>query len=77
MKTVWANKQAEQIEYCERKHREAGLPIMVRCFCGKNVLLKEAYKCYYCEEYFCEDCAAIHFGKTREQYEADKAGAAL
>jgi hypothetical protein len=44
----------------------------VTCGCGRRIPLRFAYRCYYCFEYFCEDCAAIHYGKTREQYRAEK-----
>lgn len=36
--------------------------------CGKQVSIMYAYKCLYCNFWFCGSCAEIHFGKTREQY---------
>lgn len=39
-----------------------------RTSCGKIIEIHKAYKCLYCEFYFCKDCAEKHFGKTREQY---------
>jgi len=45
---------------------------MVTCRCGRKIPLRFAFKCFYCGKYFCDFCAAIHFGKTREKYEADK-----
>lgn len=36
--------------------------------CGRWVRIDMAYKCLYCEFYFCEKCAEIHFGKTKEEH---------
>ncbi|MDR1631220.1 MAG: hypothetical protein LBS36_13565 [Oscillospiraceae bacterium] len=77
MASEWAQEQYEQIDrtsqaLCfacgERRYHMA----RVRCACGKNMLLKDAYKCYYCDEYLCVVCAADHFGKTKEQYANEK-----
>lgn len=43
----------------------------IRCECGKNTLLKAAFKCLYCSEWYCRTCAEKHFGKTVEQYKAE------
>jgi len=40
--------------------------------CGSRRAIHNAYKCYYCGFWFCENCAPIHFGKTRAQFIADK-----
>jgi hypothetical protein len=39
--------------------------------CGKWVRIDKAYKCLYCEFWFCLTCAEIHFGKTKEQHKAE------
>ena len=39
--------------------------------CGKKVSMMFAYKCLYCSFWFCTKCAEIHFGKTREQHNAE------
>ena len=36
--------------------------------CGREVSIEYAYRCYYCGFYFCERCAAEHFGKTRAEH---------
>ena len=36
--------------------------------CGKRVSMMYAFKCLYCDFWFCKSCAEIHFGKTREQH---------
>ena len=54
-----------------RTNTEKGTP-SVTCICGRKIPLRFAYKCLYCDVFFCGDCAEEHFGKTREQYQADK-----
>ncbi len=58
---------------CSCGKEDAHTP-MVTCRCGNHMPLRFAYKCYYCGEYLCDACAAVHFGKTREQYFTEKAG---
>lgn len=41
--------------------------------CGKRVSMMFAYKCLYCNFWFCATCAEIHFGKTREQHNKEMA----
>jgi hypothetical protein len=45
----------------------------MRCGCLKKLELTNAYKCLYCKEWFCEECAEKHFGKTIEEYNKQKA----
>lgn len=40
----------------------------VRCGCMRKLWMHEAYKCLYCDEWYCKTCAESHFGKTVEQY---------
>jgi len=47
----------------------------VVCGCGLKLPLRFAYRCLYCGEWYCQSCAEQHFGKTREQYNAEKVGA--
>jgi formylmethanofuran dehydrogenase subunit E len=44
----------------------------MRCACRKKLELKDSYRCLYCKEWFCEQCAEEHFGKTVEEYWAEK-----
>ena len=42
------------------------------CPCGRERALVKMYRCLYCKVWFCEQCAEDHFGKTVEQYRAEK-----
>jgi len=44
----------------------------VTCQCGWERALVKMYKCLYCEMWMCILCAEIHFGKTIQQYNAEK-----
>jgi hypothetical protein len=63
----------ETRELRERQHREAlgGQP-KVTCPCGLSAPLRFLFKCLYCECYFCQECAEVHFGKTRAEYFAGR-----
>lgn len=39
--------------------------------CGKQISIEYAYRCYYCGFYFCEQCAAAHFGASRAEHVAE------
>ncbi len=41
---------------------------IILCGCKHTIPLRFMYRCYFCGQYFCESCAPIHFGKTREEY---------
>ena len=45
----------------------------ITCRCGWKRTILKMYKCLYCGEWLCEACAEVHFGKTRAEYQADKA----
>jgi hypothetical protein len=43
----------------------------VVCRCGREfdfTVYWKMYRCYYCGVFFCEKCAAEHFGQSREDY---------
>jgi len=42
----------------------------IQCVCGRNFVIENTFRCLYCGERFCEKCAEIHFGQTREEYDA-------
>lgn len=46
--------------------------IKITCGCGFTLPLRFTYKCLYCDEWYCKECAEIHFGKTREEYAKEK-----
>lgn len=50
--------------------KEAIETIGVTCGCGHRLPLRFSYRCYYCGVYFCDRCAAVHFGETREERKA-------
>lgn len=39
---------------------------------GLRIPCWKLYKCLYCGFYFCETCAEVHFGKSRQQYETEQ-----
>jgi hypothetical protein len=41
---------------------------MMTCSCGAQMPLRFAYKCLYCDEYFCKDCMEQHLGQTVKKY---------
>ena len=43
----------------------AGETAFVMCGCAIRTPLRSAFRCLYCEEYFCNRCAEIHFGEGR------------
>ena len=49
----------------------------ITCRCGWKRAVLKMYKCLYCGEWLCEICAEAHFGKTREQYKAERHNAKL
>lgn len=49
----------------------------VTCECGLKMPLRYAYRCVYCGEWYCQTHAEMHFGKTREQYNAEGHSARL
>jgi|GEM_PF-2517759 len=44
----------------------------VKCRCGHKAPVYAMYRCYYCGEFYCEKCAPIHYGKTREEYKKEQ-----
>lgn len=41
----------------------------VTCPCGKEVDLDYAFRCLYCEVFFCKRCAREHFGPQEDDDE--------
>lgn len=72
-KTTAAEILESQVRYLtsQEKIDTPGKFIKVRCPCLKNVLLKYAYRCLYCEIFYCKECAEQHFGKTVAEYRAE------
>lgn len=45
---------------------------VITCECGRCRPMLRMFRCLYCGCWFCQECAEAHFGKTREQYAAEK-----
>jgi len=41
----------------------------VTCNCGRHPAVFRSYKCLYCGVFLCPECAEIHFGQTRAEYD--------
>jgi hypothetical protein len=44
----------------------------IECGCGIKRALRMAYRCLYCGEWFCHNCAEKHFGQTLKEWIAEK-----
>ena len=58
----------DKLQRVARQFRQAIREIKITCVCGFTVPLRFAYRCLYCGEYFCVDCAGVHFGASRHEY---------
>jgi hypothetical protein len=63
----------QELKESQKKAREqlsaAYKGCSVKCSCGKvSGPVFKLYRCYYCGVFFCDICAAEHFGKTREEH---------
>lgn len=47
-------------------------PTRIVCGCGNIRPIRFLYRCLYCGEYYCYQCAEVHFGKTVKQYNEEK-----
>jgi len=59
-------------EVVARQFKEAINTHSVTCGCDNKLPLPYAFRCLYCGEYYCQKCAEIHFGKTREEHNREK-----
>lgn len=65
-------------EFAAQQWREAKGPNpQVTCECGRSFPLRFTYRCLYCGMFLCQQCAEIHFGKTRDQHNLEQAKAAM
>jgi len=67
----------DKLKFVTKQFREAmyheGQDVQkVTCGCGLCMPLRFAYRCLYCGEFYCMNCAEIHFGKTRKEYNEEK-----
>ena len=66
------NTNEEHVAFVKRQAMEIFTEGSITCFCGDEISLLEAYKCLYCDGWFCEPCAEEHFGKTVKEYLEEK-----
>jgi len=45
---------------------------VVTCKCGRRAHIRFFFKCLYCRQYYCYQCAEVHFGQTVGEYKAMK-----
>ncbi len=45
----------------EQRKQVKGPTPLVTCGCGFMLPLRFTYKCLFCSEWFCHDCAKVHF----------------
>ena len=50
------------------QHADALIKGTVTCGCGQARALTMAFRCLYCGEWFCRNCAEIHFGQTVQEW---------
>lgn len=60
-------------EMARKQFQLAKGPQMLPCECGRDLPIRFMFRCFYCRLWFCEACAEIHFGKSREEYFAKRA----
>jgi len=60
--------EEQHAEHVERQTKEARCLGCITCRCGDEVGLVVAYRCLYCDAWFCEPCAEDHFGMTVDEY---------
>lgn len=60
----------KKINFVMKQTKEMLDPIrpFVRCGCLKKLWPQNAFRCLYCGEWYCKECAEKHFGKTVKQY---------
>lgn len=42
------------------------------CDCGLARAIEMAFRCLYCGEWYCANCAEVHFGKTIQEHIIEK-----
>lgn len=64
--------RAEIKSHLERQYLDAANNGTITCNCGITKAINMAYRCLYCGEWFCFNCAEIHFGQTFEEHVEEK-----
>lgn len=60
-------RQWTMMQYSEAK--DSGI---VPCRCGSQRYVASMFRCYYCGEFYCQACAAKHFGGERGKVEVKR-----
>ncbi len=66
---------ASQVKFIKQQEKDE-IPAKhtkIRCSCLTLVRWVDAYRCLYCGIFYCRACAEQHFGKTIEEYRAERA----
>lgn len=59
----------EVMRISAEQHRQCATdPAKMQCICGRTLPVAFLFKCLYCGIWYCQKCAEIHFGETREEY---------
>lgn len=45
---------------------------VITCCCGQKRALELAFRCLYCGEWYCFNCAQLHFGVTVAEWEKER-----
>lgn len=60
-------------EFAARQWKQAkGPQPVIECECDRSIPIRFMFRCLYCGIWLCQSCAEIHFGKTRDQYNAER-----
>lgn len=46
--------------------------LTITCECGQTLSLISSFRCLYCGEWFCKDCAEKHFGISIKEWHDNK-----
>lgn len=65
-----ADREATLAHAAKQFKQAQGISPMVTCECGLSAPLRFLHRCLYCGCFFCIVCAEVHFGETRDEYQA-------
>ncbi len=54
------------------QHNQLWSDLTFTCGCGQLRHVTKGYRCLYCGEWYCTNCAELHFGQTIQQWVEDK-----
>lgn len=62
----------EEAEKLAALQKQTSLQGTVRCACKQSFLINEVWRCFFCDVWYCNECAEEHFGMTKEQWREQK-----